>query len=190
MGVIAVRRRIESPNMEPRNRPVADILIALENWLFIFNTLRPRQNGRHFPDDIFKYICFNENVLISIKFPLKFIPKVPVNNIPALVQIMAWRQPGDKPLSETMMVTLLTHICVARPQWVNDCDDLCHAISLMWQSSHRRVSMVVADTLVPLWHKDICSHNITYRDHHCSRLHSSLTQKMPGIYEPLQNTYF
>ena len=32
---------------------------------------------------------------------------------------MAWRRPGDKPLSEPMMVRLPTHICVARPQWVN-----------------------------------------------------------------------
>ena len=41
------------------------------------------------------------------------------HNIPALVQIMAWRRPGDKPLSEPMMGSLLAHICVARPQWVN-----------------------------------------------------------------------
>ena len=33
---------------------------------------------------------------------------------------MAWRRSGDKPLSEPMMVNLLTHICVTRPQWVND----------------------------------------------------------------------
>ena len=78
-----------------------------------------RQNGRHFADDIFKCIFLNENVLISIKISLKFIPKGPINNIPALVQIMAWRRPGDKPLSEPMMVNLLTHICVTRPQWVN-----------------------------------------------------------------------
>ena len=32
---------------------------------------------------------------------------------------MAWRRPGDKPLSEPIMVSLLTHICVSRPQWVN-----------------------------------------------------------------------
>ena len=31
---------------------------------------------------------------------------------------MAWRRPGDKPLSEPMMENLLTHICVTRPQWV------------------------------------------------------------------------
>ena len=59
------------------------------------------------------------NVRISLKDSLKFVPKVRINNIPALVQIMACRRPGDKPLSESMMVSLPTHICVTRPQWVN-----------------------------------------------------------------------
>ena len=83
------------------------------------NTLRPRQNGRHISDDIFKCIFWNENNYISIKISLKFVPKGPINNIPSLVQIMAWRRPGDKPLSEPMMVSLSTHICITRPQWVN-----------------------------------------------------------------------
>ena len=82
-------------------------------------TLRPRRNGQHFADDIFKHIFFNENVWISIKILLKFVLKGPINNIPALVQIMAWRYPGNKPLSEPMLVGLLTHTCVTRPQWVN-----------------------------------------------------------------------
>ena len=82
------------------------------------NTLRPRQNGRHFADAIFMCLFLNENVWIMIKISLKFVPKGPSNNIPALVQIMAWRRPGDKPLSEPMLVSLLTHICVTRPQWV------------------------------------------------------------------------
>ena len=86
-----------------------------------FNTLRPRQNGRHFADDIFKCIFLNENVWISIKISLKFVPKGPINDIPTLVQIMALRRPGDKPLSEPMMGSSLTHICVTRPQWVNTC---------------------------------------------------------------------
>ena len=60
----------------------------------------------------------NENVSISIKISLKFVPKGPINNIPALVQIMAWRRSGDKPLSEPIMVSLPMHICVIRPQWV------------------------------------------------------------------------
>ena len=81
------------------------------------NTLRPSQNGRHFPD-IFKCIFLNENWGSSIKISLNFAPKIPINNIPALIQIMAWCRPGDKPLSEPMMVRLLTHICVTRPQWV------------------------------------------------------------------------
>ena len=81
------------------------------------NTLRPRQNGRHFTDDTFKCIFLNENVWISLKISLKFVPKGPINNIPSLVQIMAWRRPGDKPLSEPMLVSLLTHKCVTRPQW-------------------------------------------------------------------------
>ena len=78
-----------------------------------------RKYGRHFPDDIFKCIFLNENVRISINISLKFVPKGLINNIPALVQIIAWRRPGDKLLSEPMMESLLTHICVTRPQWVN-----------------------------------------------------------------------
>ena len=83
------------------------------------NTLRPSQNGRRVADDTFERIFVNENVRISIQISLKFVPKGPINNIPGLVQIMAWRRPGDKPLSEPMMVRLPTHICVTRPQWVN-----------------------------------------------------------------------
>ena len=84
----------------------------------LFNTFWPRQNGRHFADDTLKRIFWNENVGISIKISPKFVHKGPINNIPALVQIMAWRRSGDKPLPEAMMVNLLTHICVSRPQWV------------------------------------------------------------------------
>ena len=83
------------------------------------NSLRPRQNGGHFADDIFKCIFLDENVWILIKFSLNFVSKGPINNIPVLVPIMAWRRPGDKPLSEPMMVSLPTRICVTRPQWVN-----------------------------------------------------------------------
>ena len=46
---------------------------------------------------------------------MKFILKGPVNNGPALVQILVWRRQGDKLLSEPMMVSLLTHVCVTRP---------------------------------------------------------------------------
>ena len=90
-------------------------------YVVIVNTLRPRQNGGHFADGIFKCIFVNENVRIPITISLKFVPQGPItkcNNIPALVQIMAWRRPGDKPLPGPIMVKLPTHICATRPQWV------------------------------------------------------------------------
>ena len=71
-----------------------------------------------FPDDIFKCNFLNENILIATEISLKFVPKCTINNIPAMVQIMAWRRPGDKPLSEPVMVSIPTHICVTRPRWV------------------------------------------------------------------------
>ena len=111
------------------------------------NTLRPRQNGRRFADDTFKRIFLNENVRISIEISLKFVPKGPINNIPALVQIMAWRRSGDKPLSEPMMDSLLTHICVTRPQWVKqlgyiDLSHKSHDAPVPYPTMHRFVTEV------------------------------------------------
>ena len=72
-------------------------------------------------------IFLNENVSISTKISLKFVLKGPINNMPTLVQIMAWCRPGDKPLSEPIAVSLLTHICVSQPQWVNRLSHCCFA---------------------------------------------------------------
>ena len=58
------------------------------SYLTIFNTLRPRQNGRHFADDTFKCIFLNKNIWILLKISPKSVPKFRINNIPALVQIM------------------------------------------------------------------------------------------------------
>ena len=87
--------------------------------LVLSNTLRPKQNGWHFADDIFKCFFLNENLWITSQISLKFVPKGPINNIPSLVQIMAWRHPGGKPLSEPTMFSLPPHICNTRPWWVN-----------------------------------------------------------------------
>ena len=57
----------------------------------------------------------NDNVQISIKFSVEFVTKGSINNNPVLVWKMAWCRPGDKPLSGTMTVRLLTHICLTRP---------------------------------------------------------------------------
>ena len=114
------------------------------------NSLRPKQNGRHFADDIFKCFFLNENAWISPKSSLKFVPKVRINNIPAWVQIMAWRRPGDKPLSEPMMVSLLTHICVTRPQWVNSPPARNGGKSADEQF---KCNFVIEDCLIFLYHK-------------------------------------
>ena len=63
----------------------------------------------HFPESI---------IWILIKISLRFVPRGPINNIPSLVQIMAWCWSGDKPLSEPIMFSILTYICITRPQWV------------------------------------------------------------------------
>ena len=55
-----------------------------------------------------------------------------INNIPALVQIMACLRPGDKPLSEPMMVSLLTHICVTWPQELNPILWVCFFMRKLW----------------------------------------------------------
>ena len=142
------------PDKIPTDIPVAPLYpldsSALRGSQAEHNTLRPIQNGRHFADDIFKCIFLNENIWIPIKISLKFVPQGPINNIPPLVQIMAWRRPGDKPLSGPMMVKLPTHICVTRPQWVKtdfkidwkQCLDLCCTDCCMLMSQWHRLTFV------------------------------------------------
>ena len=84
--------------------------LSLWNMMCIVNLLRLRQNGCHFAYD-------HSNAFSSMTM-LEF--RLKINIIPALVQIMTWRRPGDKPLPEPLMFSLLTHICVTRPQWIID----------------------------------------------------------------------
>ena len=114
-----LHKQVAAVSHSPSRKKLTPALPGCYFSCFNLNTLRPRQNGRLFPENILKRIFMNENVWISIKMSLKFALKGPINNIPALVQIMAWHRPGDKPLSEPMMIILLTHICVTLPQWVN-----------------------------------------------------------------------
>ena len=79
------------------------------------------QTRRHLKILSREWKCLNfpkmfEFSLISLKCVLKVLP---INNIPALVKIMAWNWTGDNTLSEPIIISLLTHICVTRPQWVN-----------------------------------------------------------------------
>ena len=65
------------------------------------NTFRPRQNGQHFKDDILDAFSWMKSLVF--KMSLKYVPKGPIYKNQAVVQIMAWRRIGDKPLSELML---------------------------------------------------------------------------------------
>ena len=52
-----------------------------------------------FSDDIF----LSENVRIAIQLSLKFVPRGPIDKKSALVQVMAWRRTGDKPIPEPLL---------------------------------------------------------------------------------------
>ena len=78
------------------------------------NTLRPRQNGRHLTDAICKCIFLNEDIWISINISLKLCLMVKLTIFQHLFRLWI----GDKPLSQPMMVSLLTHVSVTRLQWV------------------------------------------------------------------------
>ena len=82
--------------------------ISSHGALPYINTLRPRQDGYHFADNIFKLIFLNEHVFIMIKISLKFVPMSPITNEPASVHKMAWCRKG-----------LLTNIRVTWLKWVN-----------------------------------------------------------------------
>ena len=64
-------------------------------------------------DDIFKWISLNKNDSIQIQISLKFVPKSPIDNKSALVQVMAWCRTGNKPLPEPMMTPVYQRIYAA-----------------------------------------------------------------------------
>ena len=147
--------------------------------VFDFNTLRSRLNGHHYTDDIFECVFLNENILISIKISLNFVPEGQINCIPALVQIMAWRRPGAKPVSELMVfvprriyaspglnelitTTTMYNTCVIHLQWFGDDSKLLviscgqhHIASFEWQC-HFSVIVILthwAETKWPAFHR-------------------------------------
>ena len=82
------------------------------------NSSLPEQDGHLFADDIFRCIFDDEIFCILIKISLRFVPKGTNVNIPALVQIMAWRRIGDKPLSEPMLTQFTDAYVRHQGRWV------------------------------------------------------------------------
>ena len=142
------------------------------------------QSGWYLADDIFRYIFVNEKFCILIKISPKFVPKCPIDNTSVLVQVMAWRWTGDKPLSQAMltrftdaymlyygvMFKLEAVIIHHQVSWTTIC---CACASrnatheVMWYSyltyrghvTHicvRRVTITGSDNgLLPVWHQAI-----------------------------------
>ena len=79
-----------------------------------------------------------------LKFHWNLFLRVQLTIVQSLVQIMVWRWSGDRPLSEPMMVGLLTHICVTLPQWVN---------ALLYQLTHHGSALIFFFQMnnLPLW---------------------------------------
>ena len=86
-----------------KDSPIGVTVVTSVQTLILTNKLRLRQNDHRYADDNFKCIFFIEKLCILIRISLEVVPKGPISNIPALVQVMAWHQTGNKPLSESMM---------------------------------------------------------------------------------------
>ena len=122
-----------------------DTCVIYNNAAFV-NTMRSGPNGRHFTDDIFKCIFLNESVWIPIKISKKFVPEGPISNIQSL--------------SEPMLVSLTTHICVTRPQWANGATELtqCGPMTHIWRniSGPTMAQLLVSCLRAPCHHLDQC----------------------------------
>ena len=82
------------------------------------NSSPPVQNSRHFADVIFKCIFIHEKFCILIWIPLKFVLKGSVDYKSALVQVMAWNQTDNKPLSELMLTQFTDTYIWHKGRWV------------------------------------------------------------------------
>ena len=101
---------------EANDDKIACISMLVQFWtLTVDNSSPPGQNGRHFADDIFK--CMNEKLRILIRVSLKFVPKGPINNKSALVQVMAWAEQATSHYLKKCLLSSLTHICGTRGRW-------------------------------------------------------------------------
>ena len=71
------------------------------------------------PQDKMAAIFLNALPWIPIGISLKFVPKSWIDNKLALIQVMARRRTGAKPLPNQCWPDTLTHICGTRGRWVN-----------------------------------------------------------------------
>ena len=116
--------RMREPDMQEGDKGEVDLgrIMAGNCWMLGMLTHLPLgKMAAILADNIFRCIFMNEMFCILIRISLKFVPRGPIDNRPALVQVMAWCQIGDKPLSEPMW-TQFTDACICdtRERWVKE----------------------------------------------------------------------
>ena len=131
----------------------------------------------------FSNAFFNENVWTSNKISLKFVSEVSINNIPAMIQIMAWCRLGNKPLPDPMMISLPMHICVTRPQWVNGFE-LYFINQTHWIKWPRRYWQSLGHQLCYSWLPDqiLCHHYVYVPSQWETMLHCNVVSHWLGAY--------
>ena len=89
-----------------RHCQISVCIVRVHSGSHIYLTyLPPEQNGHHFTDDIVECIFTNKKFCILIRISPKVVPKGPIDNNAALVQVRAWRRTGDTALSEQMLLS-------------------------------------------------------------------------------------
>ena len=56
----------------------------------------------------------------TVFISLNFFPKGPIENMSALVQVMAWRQTGHKPYLDWLWLSSFTYVCHLGPVFISD----------------------------------------------------------------------
>ena len=80
--------------------------------------ISPGQNGRHFADHIFRCIFINEKFWLGIHWCLF------LRSNWALVQVMAWRRTGVKPIPEPMLAQFTDAYMRHKGRWVDMLNDI------------------------------------------------------------------
>ena len=102
----SIRRSFRQTDRDKMESDISDLKVRLiqirrKKWVLEETvTSEPEQNGWHVADVILKFISLNESYCILIEIFIKFVHNSPVDNKSALVQVIDWRQTGDKPLTE------------------------------------------------------------------------------------------
>ena len=105
-------------------------MVSSAMLLFIQTLTHWRRDKMNILQTTFSNLFSSKKIFeFRLKISLKFVSNGPINDIPALVQIMAWHRPRDNSLFEPIMVHLTTHTCITQPQWVN------FTVSLLYKTS-------------------------------------------------------